>query len=296
MVSGLGFGCAPMMGRVGKTQSLRALGLAFDEGINFFDVARSYGYGEAEGVLGQFLKGKRDRAIIATKVGIRASPQSWVKKMARMLARPATSMSRGLLKLVRSQAKHQFQGGVFTPAEMVESLETSLRELQTDHVDVLYLHDIAAEALSENAVLETCRQYVREGKVRYLGLATHKEETELILKAHPGFFDVASITCNAGDPVISGLCRTGVGLVGRQPFGGHGGFHELVAKCPGFIKVPPNDAAAVAMAWALHHSGVDSVISSFFNERHVKQNLQILHDPDCHRELCAALTPHLPLF
>ena len=56
-VSVLGFGCAALMGRVGRRDSLAALAAAQDAGINFFDTARSYGYGESEALLGQFLTG-----------------------------------------------------------------------------------------------------------------------------------------------------------------------------------------------------------------------------------------------
>jgi aryl-alcohol dehydrogenase-like predicted oxidoreductase len=46
-VSLLGFGCAPLMGRVGHRDSLRAPAAAMHAGITFFDTARSYGYGES---------------------------------------------------------------------------------------------------------------------------------------------------------------------------------------------------------------------------------------------------------
>ena len=55
-------------------QSLRAMGCAWDAGITLFDTARSYGFGDAEAVLGEFLRGKRDKAVIATKFGI--TPQN----------------------------------------------------------------------------------------------------------------------------------------------------------------------------------------------------------------------------
>ena len=53
----VGFGCSALLGRTGRTESLRALAAAWDEGIRFFDIARSYGYGEAEALLGEFLQG-----------------------------------------------------------------------------------------------------------------------------------------------------------------------------------------------------------------------------------------------
>ena len=69
-MSVLGFGCAALMGRASRGESLKALGTALDAGITFFDTARSYGYGASEGLLGQFLQGRRDKVILCTKFGI----------------------------------------------------------------------------------------------------------------------------------------------------------------------------------------------------------------------------------
>ena len=59
-LSHLGFGCAPIMGRISKSHALRALAFSFDCGVTHFDVARSYGFGQAEEIVGGFIKGKRD--------------------------------------------------------------------------------------------------------------------------------------------------------------------------------------------------------------------------------------------
>jgi len=297
-VSGLGFGCAPMMGRVGKSKSLRALATALDGGVNFFDVARSYGYGEAEELLGQFLKGRRDSAVIATKAGIRATPQSWSKKMVRSLAQPLVPLSRGLHRLIRSQSRHEFQRRVFTAVELKTSVETSLRKLGTDHVDILYLHDVVAADLDDGSVLEACRQLVTNGKARYLGLATWKSEADQILQCYCNFFDVVSITSNLNDTLIPETCQSGIGLIGREPFGGHDGLRrmskQLETSGKSFLNLDPgamplHELAGLALGWAVHHSRVDSVIASFFEAAHVKQNLQILAQPDYRFELCKAL-------
>ena len=88
----LGFGCAPILGAVGAKTAQRALGCALDEGINHFDVARSYGYGEAEAFLGKFFKGRRDEVVIASKFGIRAT---WKAGLLRPL-KPAVRTLRAL--------------------------------------------------------------------------------------------------------------------------------------------------------------------------------------------------------
>src|ERR1700677_4941488 len=83
----LGFGCGSVLGRVGRGPSLRAMHAAWDAGITLFDTARSYGYGDAEQVLGEFLRGKRDRAIVATKFGITPQNPGRLKRTAVPIAR-----------------------------------------------------------------------------------------------------------------------------------------------------------------------------------------------------------------
>lgn len=75
MVSKLGFGCSPMGGHgwgiTDEKELIGAVHTALDYGINFFDTADIYGIGVSEKVLGRALKGKRYKAVIATKFGVR---------------------------------------------------------------------------------------------------------------------------------------------------------------------------------------------------------------------------------
>src|SRR6266404_3802067 len=69
-VSVLGFGCARLTAQP-RQAALSVLQAACAQGITHFDVARVYGLGWAEGILGEFLKGKRDRVTITTKFGLK---------------------------------------------------------------------------------------------------------------------------------------------------------------------------------------------------------------------------------
>src|SRR5215472_2399018 len=89
--SELGFGCAPIMGRVGAAQARRALDAAYDRGVRYFDAARSYGYGEAEDFLGRFLQGKRSGVVLATKFGIVAHRPSPLRRALKAALRPLVS-------------------------------------------------------------------------------------------------------------------------------------------------------------------------------------------------------------
>src|SRR5262249_18716172 len=86
----LGLGCASMLGRAGRRESLAALNAAYDAGITFYDPARSYGYGECEGLLGEFFHGaRRDSVVLCTKFGILpGNPAGWknrIKPLARAI-------------------------------------------------------------------------------------------------------------------------------------------------------------------------------------------------------------------
>ncbi len=68
-LSKLGFGCGSLMARIKQKESVELLETAFEAGITHFDVARSYGYGEAEKAVGAFIADKRDQVTVTTKLG-----------------------------------------------------------------------------------------------------------------------------------------------------------------------------------------------------------------------------------
>jgi 1-deoxyxylulose-5-phosphate synthase len=124
-------------GHFGRPSEMAAIDLvhaALDAGINFIDTARAYG--ESEAVLGTALQGRRDRVVLATKVAL-----------------------------------HQPDGSVPTgPAlrhHMLDSLETSLRLLQTDYVDLWQIHNVDAAVLAQHPEIAGIFDEVRRsGKIR----------------------------------------------------------------------------------------------------------------------------------
>lgn len=72
----LGFGCAPIIGARGPKECKKMIRLALELGINHFDLARSYGFGEAEKFVGLMLSKQRDRLVIASKFGIVANQKA----------------------------------------------------------------------------------------------------------------------------------------------------------------------------------------------------------------------------
>ena len=110
--------------------------LAVEKGINFFDTADHYNYGDSEEITGRMLKkyAQREEVVVATKVGL--------------------TMGEGPNKRGLSR-KH-----------IIESIESSLRRLQMDHVDLLYVHRLDADTPFEE-MLEALDVVVRQGKVIY---------------------------------------------------------------------------------------------------------------------------------
>lgn len=130
-----------MWGGSHDEQSIATLHEALDRGINLIDTAPAYGFGHSEEVVGKALAGRRDRAIIATKVAL-----DWDDAG----------------RITRNS----------TPQRIRQEIEDSLRRLQTDYIDLYQVHwPDELVAVEETArVLETLQQ---QGKVRALGVSNY---------------------------------------------------------------------------------------------------------------------------
>ncbi len=116
-------------------QARRIVDICMEAGVNLFDTADVYSNGRSEEVLGKALAGRRDKALISTKVTFRFEDGP---------------------NRVGSSRYH-----------LRYSLENSLRRLGTDYVDIYHLHGFDALTPIEE-VQDTLNTFVREGKVRYI--------------------------------------------------------------------------------------------------------------------------------
>ncbi|MEM0153028.1 MAG: aldo/keto reductase [Ignisphaera sp.] len=124
---------------VGKEEAFKVLNRAWDLGINFFDTANVYSMGKSEEILGEFLQGRRDDAVVATKVYFPMSDKP---------------NDRGLSR------KH-----------VMKQINDSLRRLRTDYVDLYQIHRWDDETPIEET-LSTLTDLVHHGKVRYIGASS----------------------------------------------------------------------------------------------------------------------------
>ncbi len=124
-----------------EAESRRMVDMAFDVGVNFFDTANTYANGESEVLLGKALQGRRDRAVVATKF---FNPTG---------SGPNDS---GMSRL-----------------HIMQAIEGSLRRLQTDHVDIYYIHHVDEETPLEE-MLRALDDLVHQGKVRYIACSNYE--------------------------------------------------------------------------------------------------------------------------
>jgi aryl-alcohol dehydrogenase-like predicted oxidoreductase len=212
---------------------------ALDHGINFFDNAWEYHKGLSEERVGAALKGKRDKAIVMTKV-----------------------CTHGRSKEVA-----------------MKQLENSLTRLQTDHLDVWQVHEVIyyndpEKACEPDGVLEALTLAKQQGKVRFVGFTGHKNPSIHLDMLNRGFkFDTVQMPINPFDPgwrsfekdVLPVAVAKGMAVFGMKSMGGSG--EPIVHGA-----LTPTEA----LSYAMSVPGVSVTISGMESMAVLDQNLAIL--------------------
>lgn len=172
-LSQLMLGCASLGGRIGRRESFQILERASDAGISRFDTARAYGFGDGEAILGQFVRGRRDRFSICTKAGIAPGRHSGllrpIKAIARSILARWPAARAGIQAAAAASAAPTV--GHFSPEALRSSLHQSLTALKTDYVDTFLLHAAPMEVVGRDEVLAVLLDLKKAGKARFIGLS-----------------------------------------------------------------------------------------------------------------------------
>jgi aryl-alcohol dehydrogenase-like predicted oxidoreductase len=139
-------------GPVDDSESLAALNKAIDLGVNFIDTADVYGDGHSEQLIAQVLKTRREEVIVATKAGRRLDP-------------------------------HVADG--YNAANLTSFIERSLKNLDTDCLDLVQLHCPPTEVFYRPEVFAALDDLVKAGKIRYYGVSVEKVEEALKAIEYP---------------------------------------------------------------------------------------------------------------
>jgi len=151
-----------------RKERLALLETAYDSGILHFDTAAYYGYGEAERVMGGFLRGKRDRVTVTTKFGIQ--PPSVIRnRFVNQVARKILGLAPSLRALLSRQAQSLSKKAVFSAEAARISLEQSLRSLGTDHIDLYLLHEPTLKDAESPEILKFLEEELRRGTILAYG-------------------------------------------------------------------------------------------------------------------------------
>jgi aryl-alcohol dehydrogenase-like predicted oxidoreductase len=197
----VGMGCASLGSRVGRREGLRALDRAFAAGITWFDVAPSYGDAEAETILGEFARGRRDKLQICTKVGIRPARTPFPMRAAKPILRSAVDAVPMLRKYV-SRARPAPIKLAITADMIANSVDASLRRLGTDHVDVFALHGAEAGEVVRDDIVGAAERIVRLGKAKTISIASSLESGMLGI-AHSKIYGIIQVANNPFQPSLA---------------------------------------------------------------------------------------------
>ena len=148
-VSAIGYGCPPFQGKLSEAdekQAIAVLHRAIDIGVNFIDTA-DHNNGNNEEILAKVLKGRRSEVVLTTKFGnLRGQP--WAEG-------------------------REVEG---KPEYVAWACENSLRRLETDYLDLYYLHRVDPKIPIEDTIGAMAR-LVEQGKVRHIGLSEAGAQT-----------------------------------------------------------------------------------------------------------------------
>ena len=225
----------------GQEEVNNMIAKALDHGINFFDNAWEYHKGMSEERVGTALKGKRDQAIVMTKVCTHGRKKDVAMRM----------------------------------------LEESLTRLQTDHLDVWQVHEVIyyndpEKAYDRDGVIEALAAAKQQGKVRFVGFTGHKNPSIHLEMLNRGFaFDTVQMPINPFDPsfrsfereVLPIAIQKGMAVFSMKSMGGSGEAIVHGALTP-----------TEALSYAMSIPGVSTTISGMDSMDVLDQNLSILRD------------------
>jgi aryl-alcohol dehydrogenase-like predicted oxidoreductase len=185
-------GMSEFYGTRDDAESLATMQAALDAGIDFFDTADMYGHGDNEELVGRFLKGKRDKVVLATKFAVVRNRQTGERRIDN------------------------------SPAYIRAACDASLKRFGSDHIDLYYMHRRNPDTPIEDAV-GAMAELVKQGKVKAIGLSEVSADTlRRAHKVHPIAALQTEYSLWSRDPE-NGLLQTcaelGIAFVAYSPLG-----------------------------------------------------------------------------
>jgi aryl-alcohol dehydrogenase-like predicted oxidoreductase len=291
------FGTMTFGSQADEAASIRMIDRCFDAGVNFFDTANVYNKGLSETIVGKALKGRRDKIILASKV------------RGKMGEGPDES---GLSKRA-----------------MLRAVDESLKRLQTDYLDLYYLH-LPDYAVPIEETLETMEYLVHSGKVRYPASSNYAawQVTRMLWLAEKNSYKPAWITQPMYNLVARGIEQeylpmarefgistvvynplAGGMLTGKQKRGApvagtrfdnnqmylsrywYDAYFDAVEELLGIARAAGRPPVSFALNWLLHHTTADCVILGASRVEQLDENLKAFEEGPLPADAVAACDP-----
>jgi len=220
------------------TPEAEVIRTAFEHGVNYVDTARKYMDGKNEGIVAKALKGRRDRVYVATKT------------------------------LPSSRSK----------GDIIKDVETSLRTLETDYVDVIQLHNLTGkERIFIPETREALVKLREQGKVRFFGVTTHKNQPEVLnaLVDDPDrFFDTALVAYNfkSDNDTKGAIARAAQAKIGIIAMKTQAGGYATDALGP----ISPHQAA---LKWVLRDTNIATTIPGMRDMAELREDIAVMGMP-----------------
>lgn len=283
-ISVAGFGASPLggvFGRFDEQEGRRAVHLAVEEGINFFDVSPYYGLTLAEERLGQALSGRREKVILATKCG--------------------------------RYGRDDFD---FSAKRVRSSVEESLGRLRTDYVDLLLAHDVEFADIDViiGETIPAMRRLQEEGKMRSVGISGYPLSVLMTIARRIPVDCILSycrynlLVCDM-DIMLTPLAESlGIGLINAAPLhmgmlteAGAPDWHpapeqarKVVREALAFCRRRRVDLSEVGLRFCFEYPHVTSTLVGISTREQVRKTLAAFHsrtDPELLSEIQAILAP-----
>lgn len=277
-----GWGIGGGWGAMDDGNALKAIDRAMELGVNFFDTALGYGDGHSEKLIGKAVKKSRDKVFIATKI-------------------PPKTFNWPVLP-------HEPLETTFPAEWIIKCTEESLRNLDTDYIDVQQLHAWTAGYVEQTEWLEAFAQLKKQGKVRAFGVSANDwDPYNTVSLVKSGMIDSVQVIYNIfeqrpEEQLLPAALENGVGIIVRVPFEeglltgnlkpGHvfgsddwradwltperlREANERVEKLKAFLKEDRPDLPSLALKFCLSHPAVSAVIPGMSKVHHVEANCAV---------------------
>jgi hypothetical protein len=165
----------------------------------------------------------------------------------------------------------------------LKDLDTSLKELATDYVDIWYLHAKDKPSDVHDELIEAQQIAKKQGKIRFAGVSTHSGQKELLpWLAQKGAFDVVlaayNFTMDSGmEQAVEAAAKANLGVVAMKVMAG--GFKSLKPGDPTIEKLHREGATLSALKWTLKNRNVSTTIPSMTDMDQLDENLKAMAQP-----------------